>query len=264
MGELRLPYTMRVVGGKVAFNALSRQDFAKFNSSILGLGDIMREGTSVEALAAMYDLEGFTAFCGQDDSHLFVHEFLEMFLSWLFEQTAQSFTREEQGDQVLIWGRLPFFAKFLGDGVLFIWDTNPANDRIRGDKAIGNIVLSLLKNSFAYQAEFLPMARKRFAAPPQRLRCGIARGRVLSIGDGQDFVGPCINLASRLQKLPPLSFAVSAKGFNIKNALHPDDVHHFVSKQVRVRGLKVPQLVYVLADEVKKLTAAEREEFQDP
>jgi class 3 adenylate cyclase len=255
---------MRVVEGKAAFNALSRRDFARFNPSILGLGDIMREGASVEALAAVYDLEGFTAFCGQDDSHLVVHEFLEMFLAWLFRQTAQSFTRKEEGDQVLIWGRLPFFAKFLGDGVLFLWDTNPPDDRIRGDKAIGNIALGLLKTCLAYKAEFLPTARKRFAAPPQRLRCGVARGRVLPIGDGQDFVGPCINLASRLQKLSPLSFAISAKGVNIEKAMDPGDACHFVPKRIKVRGLKVEQLVYVLTDEVKKLTAAERDEFQEP
>ncbi|MDD5629525.1 MAG: hypothetical protein PHU21_10710 [Elusimicrobia bacterium] len=264
MGELRLPYTPRVVGEKTAFNALRREDFERFNPGILGLGDISREGTAVEALAAIYDLEGFTAFCGQDDSDLFVHDFLAQFLAWLFAQTAQSFTHEKNDEEVLVWGRLPFFAKFLGDGVLFLWDTNPPDDRLRGPRLMGGMVLGLLKTCLDYQRDFLPRARKKFAAPPARLRCGVARGRVLSVGDGQDFIGPCINLASRLQKLPPLSFAVSAKGFDAEKALHPDDVGHFAAKQVRVRGLKTPQLVYVLADEARRLTAAEREEFQDP
>jgi class 3 adenylate cyclase len=264
MGIIRLPYAMHSADGKTAFNTLSRQDFAKFNPGILGLGDIAREGESIEALAAMYDLEGFTSFCGQDDSHLIVQDFLKMFLDWLFAQTARSFTRKIEGDQVLIWGRLPFFAKFLGDGVLFLWDTNPTNDRLRGPHMMGAMILALLSTCLDYQREFLPLARQKFANTPQRLRCGIARGRVISIGDGQDFVGPCINLASRLQKLSPLSFAISAKGIDIEKALHPDDIHHFVPKRVKVRGLQVEQLVYVLADEMKKLSAAERDEFQAP
>ena len=40
---------------------------------------------------------------------------------------------------------------------------------------------------------------------PLKLRCGIARGQIMSIGDASLFVGPCINVAARLQKLGKFS-----------------------------------------------------------
>jgi hypothetical protein len=35
-------------------------------------------------LAAMFDLEGFTAFSDRRDPHLFVPQFVDAFLGWLF------------------------------------------------------------------------------------------------------------------------------------------------------------------------------------
>jgi hypothetical protein len=54
------------------FDILSTSEFQKFNPSILGLGELAKEGTLTHAIAAIFDLEGFTDFCNQIDSHLVV------------------------------------------------------------------------------------------------------------------------------------------------------------------------------------------------
>jgi len=157
-------------------------------------------------------LEGFTDFCNQIDPQLVIPEFLDCFLSWLFQKIEESFTESIDKEVVTIWGSLPFFGKFTGDGALFLWDT----DLSMGQSGIGNITISLRHICEQYQTEFHPKISKEIAKVPKKLRVGIARGQVLSIGDNNDFVGPCINMASRLQKLGSLSFAISRRGFNPK------------------------------------------------
>jgi len=212
MGTLRLKYKKKNVGDKWSFNTIKIKDFSKFSTSILGLGDIRKDAKSTNALAAVFDLEGFTDFCNQIDPQLVIPEFLDCFLSWLFQKIEESFTESIDKEVVTIWGSLPFFGKFTGDGALFLWDT----DLSMGQSGIGNITISLRHICEQYQTEFHPKISKEIAKVPKKLRVGIARGQVLSIGDNNDFVGPCINMASRLQKLGSLSFAISRRGFNPK------------------------------------------------
>jgi hypothetical protein len=110
-------------GKGYSFLSLTKNDFDSFNDSILGLGNISHPGAYVQALAAFFDLEGFTSFGNQVDSHLVIPEFLQRYLPWLFKTIAEKFKEGETSDTVTLWGTLPFYAKFLGDGVLFIWDT---------------------------------------------------------------------------------------------------------------------------------------------
>src|ERR1700687_748845 len=87
MGTIQLTYTQGLTkDGKEGVDCLPIRQFKRFNADILGLGKISQEGEYMEALAAMFDLEGFTMFCNQIDPHLVVPEFLDSFLKWLFEQ----------------------------------------------------------------------------------------------------------------------------------------------------------------------------------
>ena len=113
------------------FNSLTKKAFRSFNSTTLGLGDISEEGEYVQALAAFFDLEGFTSFSNQVDSHLVVPEFLRRFIDWLFASLAEKFTVLETERRVLIWGSLPFFAKFLGDGFFFFGTQRMETFRLR-------------------------------------------------------------------------------------------------------------------------------------
>src|SRR2546423_2392898 len=88
--------------------ALSASDFNRFDPSLLALGDISTEGEYFEALAAIFDLEGFTSFCNQIDPHLVVPEFLNVFFDWLFQAVAKEFVQKVEGDEIRLWCQLPF------------------------------------------------------------------------------------------------------------------------------------------------------------
>jgi class 3 adenylate cyclase len=249
-------------GAGATFNALSQAEFATFNPSVLGLGDIARDGEYAQALAAFFDLEGFTGFCSQVDSHLVIPEFLTRYLNWLFRSLAEEFRESDDGAAVRLWGCLPFYAKFLGDGILFLW----ATDRCRGFPGKVNIAQSLLAITNAYAERFLTDIRKAVSNPPRRLRCGIALGQIISIGGGADYVGSCINVASRLQKLGNLSFAISRRGFDLSEAPGGEGSlrSYLTLKQTAIRSIGQQELVYVRTDEFDALGASEKLAFSDP
>jgi len=249
-------------GPGVMFNTLSTAEFATFTPSALGLGDISRDGEYTQALAAFFDLDGFTDFCSQVDSHLVIPEFLTRYLNWLFHSLAEEFRESDDGTTVRLWGCLPFYAKFLGDGILFLW----ATDRCRGFPGKVNIAQSLLAITNAYVGQFLVDIRRAVSKPPRRLRCGIALGQIISIGGGADYVGSCINVASRLQKLGDLSFAISRRGFDLGES--PDfegSLRSYLTlKRTAIRSIGLNELVYIRKDEYASLSASEKQVFCDP
>lgn len=249
-------------GKGVVFNALDARDYARFNPGVLGLGDIARDGQYRQALAAFFDLEGFTDFCGQVDSHLVIPEFLARYLHWLFQTLAGEFREGEAGGEVRLWGCLPFYAKFLGDGILFLWDT----DQCRGLPGKVNIAQSLLAVTNSYVEAFLPEIRRAVSQPPARLRCGIALGQILPVGGGADYVGSCINVAARLQKIGHLSFAVSRRGFDLDESPGTaGSLRSFLTlKRTAIRSIGDQELVYIRKDEFAALGPVERRDFADP
>jgi len=207
---------------------LEEKEFDTFNPTILGLGDISLPSAQVEAIAAIFDLSGFTNFCKQVDPHLAVPEYLSRFLEWLFNKIKAEFLQKTYEEGRGLWAELPFLAKFLGDGVLFLWDTGNM-----GKVEINNVVVSCQLICDAYVTDFCPEIRKEVVDPPTALRCGIARGRVFAIGNGDDYVGPCINIASRLQRLG-VGFCFSRRGFDIEKMTESAKVR-YVLKSVSIR-----------------------------
>lgn len=184
--------TVKIEGKEKEIELLDDKKFNRFNPKVLGLGDISLRSTQVEALAAVFDLSGFTNFCSQVDPHLSVPEYLSRFLDWLFEDVREEFVEESYKEGKKLWADLPFLAKFSGDGVLFLWDTENMDE-----VEICNVVVSL-ENICQGYGKFYTQIKKVVVEPPNALRCGIARGSVFSVGNGKDYVGPCINIASRL------------------------------------------------------------------
>lgn len=236
---------------------LSTSDFKRFDPSLLALGDISRDGEYFEALAAIFDLEAFTSFCNQIDPHLVIPEFLNAFVNWLFQAVAKEFVRKVNDDEIRFWCQLPFFAKFMGDGVLFLWNTS--NLTIKNN--LGNIVIGLSNICQDYIDNFRPSIKTNITRPPTKLRCGIARGQVISLGAGSDFVGPCINVASRLQKLGRFSFAFSRRGFGLEKYFAKHRFSEYVLIKCPIRGVGDEELVYVRANEFNVLSVKERKEL---
>jgi len=238
---------------------LDNKKFDSFNPDVLGLGDISLRSTQVEAIAAVFDLSGFTNFCSRIDPHLSVPEFLSRFLDWLFEELKKEFVAESYEEGKQLWADLPFLAKFLGDGVLFLWGTENM-----GGTEICNVVTSLKIICRDYKNKFYQQIKKSVAEPPNILRCGIARGRVFSVGNGEDFVGPCINLASRLQKLSLLTFCVSRRGFDFKKHIDKSEFPIYVLTSVSMSGIGENELVWVLKQEFDNLPEKEKGLFRSP
>ena len=76
----------------------------------------------------IFDLEGFTHFCKQIDPQLAVPEYLSHFLKWMFDQIKEELIDETREEGYATWSDLPFFSKYLGDGLLFLWGTEKMSD----------------------------------------------------------------------------------------------------------------------------------------
>ena len=257
MGKLLLDYGKDKGSDGSEYECLSAKEFAKFNPEVLELGRISQVGHYLEGLAAIFDLQGFTDFCNQIDPHLVVPEYLSSFLDWIFKELSKEFVHEKRDGKVMLWSRLPFFSKFLGDGILFLWNTQ---DMHRSD--LGSLVATLYEVCKSYSEKFHPKIEKAVAKPPKKLRCGIARGQVISIGEGRDFVGACINVAARLQKLGHLTFAFSRRGLDLKRCFHEDWQEEFILARVAIRGIGEKELVYIVKKEYENLQSKQKALFE--
>jgi len=257
MGILLLDCGKNKATSGYEYECLSKEEFAKFNSNVLELGRISQVGYYLEGLAAIFDLQGFTDFCNQIDPHLVVPEYLSSFLDWIFKELSNEFVHEKRGGKVMLWGRLPFFSKFLGDGILFLWNTKDMRP-----EDFGSIVATLYEVCMSYSKTFYPKIEKEVAKPPKQLRCGIARGQIIAIGDGRDFVGACINVAARLQKLSHLSFAFSRRGLDLRTCFEEDWYKEFLLARVAIRGIGEKELIYILKEEYEKLPPEQKALFE--
>lgn len=238
---------------------LRRRAFDQFNASMLGLGDLTRESKPTDAIAAVFDLEGFTQFCNQIDPHLSVPSFLHPFLSWLMAELRNEMKQKDEEEGVALWCPLPFFTKFMGDGLLVIWSSKGLSQA-----AMRNVIASTWSICKKYQHDFLPSLKSKVAEPPSRLRVGLARGTVYSVGEGNDYVGSCVNMASRLQKLPGISFAFNRRGFDLEDdRTTPFFTDRIITREVSVRGIGDGELVCILRSEFEKMKSADKKLYRE-
>ena len=238
---------------------LSPVAYEQFNVGLLGLGDITQRSRPVEAVAAVFDLEGFTSFCKQIDPQLSVPLFLSEFLTWLFGQIKEEMTEQKDARGAVLWCPLPFFVKFMGDGLLVLWNASDA-----GDVGKYNIITAAHEICKKYRSQFISRVETKLVNVPKILRCGIARGAVYSVGDGNDFVGSCVNIAARLQKIEGLTFAFNVRGFTSyePRALKFFDDNYLV-KKMAIRGIGEGELVAVLKVEFQMMKDSQKKQFYD-
>jgi class 3 adenylate cyclase len=150
-------------------------------------------------------------------------------------------------------------AKFLGDGILLLWNTRGMSEAL-----ICSVVTTLYEIGRAYRTQFYPEVSKVTDKPPVTLRCGLARGRVFSVGNGRDYIGHCINTAARLQKLSLLTFCFPHRGFHVQGNMREDYRRLFIQKSVPIRGVGESELVWVLESEFNQLPDKQRAMIQNP
>ena len=252
-------YLTAEVDGK-ELRLLSKAAFAKFDASLLGIGDLTQPSVAIDAIAAVFDLGGFTNFCKQIEPHLAVPAFLSRFLSWLLNRLKVEMQRQEYDKGVTLWSPLPFYVKFLGDGLLVLWDATTMSHVSRR-----NILVSASAICDRYKDTFLPKIQTKVVDPPPILRCGLARGTVFSVGEGFDYVGSCINMAARLQRLPGIEFAFNIRGFVIEGKhVTPFFLESILVKKVSIRGIGDGELIAVLKSDFKRMSAEEKTPFRSP
>lgn len=235
---------------------LLKSALERFDESLLGLGDISQRSEATDSIAAVFDLEGFTNFCKQIEPHLSVPLFLSNFLKWLMTQIRSEMTNKAYAKGASLWCPLPYFVKFMGDGLLVLWDSTSMSDYQRR-----NVIVSANNICKEYRSKFLPSISDKIVDSPHRLRCGLARGTVYSVGNGNDYIGSCINMAARLQKLPGLSFSFNRRGIDLateasffKNGI--------LIKRIAIRGIGENELVGILKVEFNALSEADREFYR--
>src|SRR5258708_6125722 len=130
--------------------------FDSFNENILGLGKLESKSKQINALSVFFDLEGFTNFCKQIDPQLAVPEYLSEFLHWIFNEVRNALINKSFKDGYTLWSDLPFQVKYLGDGILFLWDTDSMSDN-----EIHNVVVSMYDICQNYAAKFVPLVSKK-------------------------------------------------------------------------------------------------------
>ena len=241
MKQLSLKYNVKIDEHNSYYYFLKSGELERFNISFYSLGNLRNIGEKVDVLAAFFDLERFTYFCSQTDPQIPVPGFLSRFLKWLLNSLIRESTKKEVINGLRLNTKLPFFAKFTGDGVLILWKIERENKVIITN--IVDIIKTILEK---YALEFLPKLCNIFERVPPRLRCGVASGQVVSFGN--DYVGPCINIASRLQKLEKYSFAIHKKGIYL--TMEDRGKYKLINKPIE--GIDDNLLIYVLKKEANK------------
>jgi class 3 adenylate cyclase len=245
---------IRQAGAGPADGVVIRQ----FDPTMLELGDLSAPCQEKEAIVAVFDLTGFTTFCNQVDAYLAIPRFLSDFLEWFFTSIRQRITGKDLNGDKALFAELPMMVKFLGDGLLVLW-----NARRMGEDQVCRIAAGLFDITRAYRRDFYPRMSMAVDKPPAVLRCGVARGKVFSVGGGRDYVGHCMNHASRLAHLG-LSFCFPHRGFQIREHLPPQYLQLFAPRMVSVRGVGENDLVWVVKEELERMPPENRVIFRNP
>ena len=188
-------------------------------------------------IALIYDLEGFSRFFNQPD----IHEYIPKYLNHVIGAVENAIYGgvndfiDETDHKILPF--LPEHRKFMGDGSLYVWVQKDI-ENIFTQKFIGNLCNRLwnIKKAFGKLNTRITSDVPVFELP-QKIRFGIARGTIYELttdkGD-KEYIGFCINLASRLQSYcPSLGFIASAR-INLENSsLQKNGYVKVVAKKIK-------------------------------
>lgn len=260
MGSIDIKSTIKTVtaeGTTEWCHLYKQRALRKFCPAVLELGDIGNEWEKIDVLAAVFDLGGFTSFCNQVDSHLSLPKFVKEFLNWLFKEIRSELVIERFEDGIGLYSQLPIFAKFMGDGVLFLWDASHMHMVL-----ICNVAILLREVVNRYRSNFVPKMRGQLLHYPKNLKCGVALGTVCSVGEGKDYVGMCINVACRLQKYSNIGFCLSKTGIDMKEGMTRDVAKRYMVRRAAIRGIGDEELVIVNKSDFAKLSPEGKAQFK--
>jgi len=218
------------------------------------------------ALALIYDLEGFSQFFNQPDVQDYVPKFLNRVSEamGLIISGGDEYWKEDDPGEMDPLLR-PTHEKFLGDGALYLWIDGPETPLSE------DFVKILCNRLWVLKANFTNVVKAAYdeipvVDLPRRIRFGMARGTVYELATRasrqKEYIGFCINLASRLQKYcPELGFIASARIGLPKATLDANSYLRVAAKQIK--GFP-REIVIVDADEYERLDDVVRQQYFDP
>ena len=176
----------------------------------------------VLGIALVFDLQGFSAFFNQPWAKSSTPRYLDLVFSAV---TTELFGgRRFWGDKASV-GHFPHpvHQKFLGDGMLYIWTPPSGKDRFSDDFAA-----ELTRRLCGFREQF-PLINEACKGPipytftlPERIRFGLAGGLMYELArkdsSEKEYMGFCINLASRLQGYCPGLGLVLSAGLQLPEA----------------------------------------------
>ena len=215
-------------------------------------------------LALIYDLEGFSRFFNQPD----VQEYVPKFFNEVSRAVSTAIFGgdaywNDQEYKPLV-GMTPIHEKFTGDGALYLWTTN------RDESMSSSFIQYLCNRLWNLKTDFTRVIDKAsdqvpVMDVPQRIRFGLARGTIYELRrkhtSQREYIGFCINLASRLQKYcPDLGFIASARIGLAESVLKDSSYMKVVAKQIK--GFP-REIVIVDSDEFEALDPETKDRYFD-
>jgi class 3 adenylate cyclase len=210
-----------------------------------------------DAFAMIYDLEAFSRFANQPDAARYVPRVLNIVTSIISDtiRGGSVWWESTARDWPKIDGLLQ--RKFLGDGELLLFE-NPPEPNVT---AFLNRFYNVQNNYTKIRARFEEEAP--LAILPTGIRFGIARGSLYELpsqeGDGREYIGICINLASRLQSYcPSLKFIASARAEMRKQ--HLEEFSWQKVYAINIKGF-APEVVLISQDHLAQLPSEIRSKY---
>ncbi len=214
-----------------------------------------RASRAKHALVMIYDIVGFSQFFNQPDVHEYVPRFLNHIskaISAIIYGGEKYWTSSPETYSPL---QSPVHEKFLGDGGLYIWLSPDA-------KGFSTTFITKLCNRLWNAQNSFGNIRKKCAEGipvyelPRGIRFGLARGTVYELTNRKtrqrEYIGYCINLASRLQNYcSELAFIASARTEIPESVLNEYEYIKIIA--TKLKGFP-KEIVIVDKDEYERLS----------
>lgn len=152
--------------------------YSNYEFDIMGSEVDVEFGLPCEVLACVVDMRGFSAFCEQPNIE---SPYTCGLMTAFYNMVSRSFSRYP-----------PDMMKFLGDGVLTIWQTSPEDRSVAIDVCLDGIsLMSRRWGEIRRGPHFTHGA-------PRDIGSGVSFGLASKISVGNDYIGRPVNIASRL------------------------------------------------------------------
>ncbi len=185
-------------------------------------------------IALMFDLAGFSQFFAQPDVNLYVPKYLNHIIDAMSIIIHGGQNKWLEGEKKYEPLPEPIHWKFLGDGLLVLWKYNDFKKEQLG------LLMNRCWNLMVNFEELNLIANEDVPVMdiPQKIRFGISAGTIYKLtyeySKSEEYIGYCINLASRLQSYSrELGFIVSGRLNPLKKDLEKNQYLKVVAKNIK-------------------------------